>query len=178
MRPKNCVLVGSSGTHSVCVCTIHQNFKLMLNAIDIENLTRNTDTPIFNYKNCMKQMICRNPRLLCYLGECGHCPDTDEISQNLMNLLEEACISNIEYSAWTGTDRSTLRTLNVEIDDFIEELCSALMKLKLHSFILKKQTVFITGVKNQLCDGEVIVMFDFSENYKYVNSGCLPSISL
>lgn len=29
-RPKNCVLPGGSGTHVVCVCSIHQNIKLML----------------------------------------------------------------------------------------------------------------------------------------------------
>ena len=25
LRPKHCVLVGASGTHSVCVCTVHQD---------------------------------------------------------------------------------------------------------------------------------------------------------
>jgi len=29
LRPKECVLDGSSGTHSVCVCTLYQNMKLM-----------------------------------------------------------------------------------------------------------------------------------------------------
>lgn len=30
LRPEYCVLAGTSGTHNVCVCTIHQNLKLML----------------------------------------------------------------------------------------------------------------------------------------------------
>lgn len=30
LRPTHCILAGSSGTHVVCVCTIHQNVKLML----------------------------------------------------------------------------------------------------------------------------------------------------
>ena len=30
LRPKNVILPGASGTHSVCVCTSHQNVKLML----------------------------------------------------------------------------------------------------------------------------------------------------
>lgn len=30
LRPQHCVLAGSSGTHTVCVCTIHENVKLML----------------------------------------------------------------------------------------------------------------------------------------------------
>ncbi|KYM97821.1 hypothetical protein ALC62_11475 [Cyphomyrmex costatus] len=30
LRPKHCILMGAAGTHSVCVCTLHQNVKLML----------------------------------------------------------------------------------------------------------------------------------------------------
>ena len=32
LRPKWCVTVSSSGTHSVCVCTIHHNTKLLVDA--------------------------------------------------------------------------------------------------------------------------------------------------
>lgn len=32
-RPKCCLLAGSSGTHAVCVCSIHQNVKLLLSGI-------------------------------------------------------------------------------------------------------------------------------------------------
>lgn len=32
LRPKWCITVSSAGTHSVCVCTIHQNTKLMVDA--------------------------------------------------------------------------------------------------------------------------------------------------
>jgi len=30
LRPKHCILAGASGTHSVCVCAIHQNMKLLM----------------------------------------------------------------------------------------------------------------------------------------------------
>lgn len=29
-RPRNCVLAGSSGTHAVCVCPLHENMRLLL----------------------------------------------------------------------------------------------------------------------------------------------------
>ena len=32
LRPKNVVLAGASDTHSLCVCTIYQNVKLMVEA--------------------------------------------------------------------------------------------------------------------------------------------------
>lgn len=35
LRPKHYLLSGSSGTYSVCVSTIHQNCKLLLDSIDI-----------------------------------------------------------------------------------------------------------------------------------------------
>jgi hypothetical protein len=36
LKPKWCVLVGCSGIHSVCVCTIHQNVVLMLGAVNLD----------------------------------------------------------------------------------------------------------------------------------------------
>ena len=36
LRPKWCVSAGKAGTHSVCVCTIHQNVILLLHAAKIE----------------------------------------------------------------------------------------------------------------------------------------------
>lgn len=30
LRPKHCVLAGSAGTHTVSVCSTHQNLKLMI----------------------------------------------------------------------------------------------------------------------------------------------------
>lgn len=33
LRPPHCVLAGSAGTHTVCVCVYHQNLKLMLEGI-------------------------------------------------------------------------------------------------------------------------------------------------
>lgn len=30
LRPRYCLIAGSSGTHSVCVCPIHQNVKLLI----------------------------------------------------------------------------------------------------------------------------------------------------
>ena len=45
LRPKHCVLAGVSGTHSVCVCTIHQNVMLMLLGARLHELTSTSDFP-------------------------------------------------------------------------------------------------------------------------------------
>lgn len=40
LRPHYCVLAGSSGTHTVCVCSNHQNFKLMMSGNSIHCFIR------------------------------------------------------------------------------------------------------------------------------------------
>lgn len=50
LRSKNCVFADSAGTHFVCVCTIHENPKLKLVAINIETLTKSSQYPVTNYK--------------------------------------------------------------------------------------------------------------------------------
>lgn len=50
LRPKSCAIAGSSGTHSVCVCTHHQNPILMIGSLGKKDL----DLASINYqKDCM-----------------------------------------------------------------------------------------------------------------------------
>lgn len=69
LHPRQFILAGSSGTR-VCVCTIHQNCKLMLDAVNIKKLTEKSEKPICDYKDCLQQIICTNPSEECSLGEC------------------------------------------------------------------------------------------------------------
>lgn len=80
LRPKYCILAGGSGTHSVCVCIIHQNCKLLLDAIDVENLTKQSEMQICNYKDCLKQITCKESTSNCYLDNCKHCPSIETFS--------------------------------------------------------------------------------------------------
>ena len=83
------------------------------------------------------------------------------------NLLQEASISELRYDSWTGTDRSTLETLVKSSEDFVDDLCYRLKVLKPHSFIAKEQQKFISEKKETLKKDEVIVMFDFAQNYAF-----------
>ena len=58
LRPKECVLVGASGTHSVCVCTTHQNMKLMFEASKIEQMTKNEEKHLMSPQDCLTQIQC------------------------------------------------------------------------------------------------------------------------
>jgi hypothetical protein len=66
LYPRNCIMAGASGTHSVCVCTIHQNVKLMMEACEIIVLTRNSEHHLSAYQHCLSTMICNPPQTICF----------------------------------------------------------------------------------------------------------------
>ncbi|KYN19369.1 hypothetical protein ALC57_08285 [Trachymyrmex cornetzi] len=104
----------------------------------------------------------------CFLGKCDECPSITDFSNYLQQLLEKKNIHHVQFNAWTGTDRATLQTQIIPTAEFIEELCNKLLLLKPHLFIAKQQSQFFSEKKSNLNDGEVLVVLDFSENYKYI----------
>ena len=62
-RPKWCVLAGSSGTHSVCVCSIHQNAILLVDAINWD----------ITYKDLISKIVCDSTRKECMMYWCESC---------------------------------------------------------------------------------------------------------
>ena len=73
LRPKHCVLAGSPGTHSICVCSIHQNVKLMLSAITSEK----------SYHELIDMIVCSRGNKQCMVHRCSHCPDDFELTNYL-----------------------------------------------------------------------------------------------
>lgn len=168
LRPKNCILPGQSGTHSVCVCTIHQNVKMMTDAINLEKLTQENAEKLIDYKDFLKKINCSAPTESCYLNECKKCPGINMFQAYLQKLLLDSSIYEVTYGIWTETDRSTLLTVTESVTDFVETFSEKLKKLNPHSYVTKKQTEFIKSRQLNLSPTEVMVNFDFSENYSYV----------
>lgn len=163
LRPKQCVLAGAAGTHAVCVCTIHQNVKLMFQGARLETLTDG-----YNYHNCLAEIQCNPPRVQCYLGACLECPGVTKLREKLEVHFDEHVIDRIEFKQWTTTDRSTLETKVQSADEFITCFTSAIPKVVHHDFIAKQQSYYLQSVKCQLKPGEFLVIGDFAENYSFV----------
>ena len=60
LRPKWCILTGPKGTHSVCVCTVHQNLKLMLSAIGLDS----------KYHDLIEMIACNHDAKVCMVHLC------------------------------------------------------------------------------------------------------------
>lgn len=168
LRPRNIILANASGSHNVCVCTKHQNVKLMIDGINLKKLT--ADAPNYKlecYKDCLKQMTCNPASSKCHLRKCIKCPGIENLKARLHQLLEENDIDEITYKQWISVDRDNLETMISQADVFVDSLCEKLQILLPHSFIAKQQAAYLSERKSNLEENEYIAVCDFSENASF-----------
>lgn len=167
LRPKYCVQLGSSGTHTICVCTIHQNIKLMMSN---SNFNVISEQKYSTYKDCISSVLCQPPTSECYLERCINCPRLDNLKFELYNMFENAgyADADMKFNQWINTDRCSLETLVKPLEEFIEYFIEKFKKLIPHHFISKEQSNFIKNLKLTLKPNEFIVHGDFAENYSFI----------
>ena len=85
-----------------------------------------------------------------------------------MQLLDENSIDEITYKWWTHTDRSNLELIVKSSEDFVESLIQMLQNYMKHNFITKMQSSAYKMAKEDLKEGQMIVVCDFAENYSFV----------
>ena len=145
LRPKHCVLAGASGTHSVCVCTIHHDVKLMLLVQEMQI----PELPTYHY--CLAKIICNPPHSRCYLGECDACSQIKTLKEELLTHFD---VEQIVYKQWVSTNRSTLETFCSRVEEFGDTFCKKIELLCPHSFIATEQASFYASCKVTLKTGE------------------------
>lgn len=101
-RPKNCVLPGQSGTHAVCVCQTHQNFKFQIRA---------TGSAI-SYKEVISKVVCDKENKNCMFGLCEKCQNESEVRSILQKLL-------FSYSNYINVDEFD-RCSNADDPDYFD----------------------------------------------------------
>ena len=169
LRPKECVLAGGAGTHTVCICTIHQNMKLMIVGAHLGTLTEGEQHHLSDYHQCMIAVTCNEASSNCYLGDCSTCNNLmEDFISYMEQILSKNSIDDFVYKQWLSTDRTTLQTVSQSTEEFIETFHASLQILKKHDFIAKEQSKFFSDKKSSLKAGEVLVIADFSENYSFI----------
>ena len=156
LRPKWCVLAGSTGTHSVCVCSIHQNAKLLVSAIDWE----------ITYKDLMGKIVCNASNKECMMHRCEKCPGRVALQKFLDEEMDEMePDEEFHYSQWDTTDHATLNTITTTSEEYKELLIDSIDNLTRHSYLAKAQAKYLNEKKENLAQNEVLVLGDFAENY-------------
>ena len=115
-----------------------------------------------------KFIICNDPTQECHMGRCQKCGKVENLKNILMQLLDENSIDEITYKRWTHTDRSNLEVIVKSSEDFVESLIQMLQKYMKHNFITKMQSSAYKMAKEDLKEGQMIVVCDFAENYSFV----------
>ena len=164
LRPKWCVWPGSSGTHSVCVCVKHQNFKLLCTAAQLP-------------KDCSKDFIassvCSAPSENCHLGQCPQCPNLDGIYQQLdshwffcfTDQAEEE--ENVDILQWESVDRGELSTQTLTKGKLREKIAEDTLELREHHHVAKEQARYFKMRKDNLQENEAVIVMDFAENFAF-----------
>ena len=162
LRPPQCITVGCRGTHSVCVCTIHQNTKLMISALPI-------GTPV-TYRDLMSKLVCSLDAKLCMMHRCASCPNKDSLVSHLEDLcdVDSSADEEIRFKQWVSTDRTTLHDCCMPVSDFIETLADKCDKLTTHHFVSKHQSAYLSSLKESISTDEAIIILDFAENYSFI----------
>lgn len=161
LRPKNCKLLTSSGTHNVCVCTIHENVNLIIHSLKKYNLLH--DLIFFT-----DSLLCETKTVDCTLRCCEKCSDSTTFERSLLSEIEENGIDELQFEQWVTTDRCDIETFLKQPDEFVSYFTRKLEKLIPHDFIKKEQATFLNNTKNNLIEGEFVVICDFSENYTFI----------
>ena len=159
LRPKHCVLAGHGGTHSVCVCTLHQNPKFQLAAIGEKDL---------KLEDVMAKGVCDLENEECMMGKCNVCPGVSGIKDFLENLPALEDKDDFQYKQWKTVDRCQLTNIEETKEEFLVSFSKAIVKLYRHHFVSKRQSTYFQNVKKSLAPGQGLLVGDFSENYSFV----------
>ena len=157
LRPKYCVLPGSSGTHNVCVCCIHQNALLLAEACGT------------TYKDLMAMLVCNLSDKMCMVHRCSTCPGTRALKMYLTQIFDDRDYDDlVQFQQWQNTDRAQLDNLSLNVPDFIDLVVEKIDKLTSHSFIAKEQSKYLKQRKQNMRNHECVVLADFAENYQFM----------
>ena len=167
LRPKWCTTVGHSGSHNVCVCSYHQNLKLMLSAID----------PALYYVELMRMCVCDLQNKACMLKKCDSCPGIEKAKEFLDQLISAKFEEDemVSFKQWEKVDRSNLIDVDLDIEDFLNDFSDKLCALLPHHFIYKHQDRFFKEKKDSLGPNECVIVMDFAENYTFVVQDAIQS---
>ena len=153
--------------HNVCVCTYHQNPKLMMSnslmtsTLEFRRVLGNGVDVILINQHVLSLMMCNPPQQECWLNNYWECQDVSSLFENISGIFSDLDIDEVTYKQWQSTDRTELATIIESRTDFVQSLCSKLTLLKTHQFIHSMQSTFYQNLKAELPEGQVLVVGNF-----------------
>lgn len=163
LKPDECIHAGNPGSHTICVCSEHQNVKLKLFALSKK----------LKYRDLLEGAVCNIDKEDCMIKTCSKCPGERGILEKFDKLVEEFNIElekkEIKFKNWveSGTAAS-LETFVENYDVFKTNLLSDINVLTAHHYIGETQKGYLSDCKSNLVPNKCIILMDFSENYSFI----------
>ena len=158
LRPKECIVAGDPGSHSICVRELHANVKLKLNAWDKH----------LKYKDLIEAAVCDVSNIQCMIYGCGKCPGVAKIRE-ISEKDDSFGGDMMTYQYWVDRgSRAYLETITESFESFEEILFEQIWNLRVHHFISSEQKRFLNHCKETVTSNTCVIIMDFSENYSFV----------
>lgn len=174
LRPPECVLaLEKYGTLSTCVCQHHQNFKLMLTALQKIKIYEGVE----KFRDLFERFICERNSDECHIGSCEACQKKrTETVKTLQEDIDKQMLEGITFMQWNNsTGGYILQSIPRTTDEFISYFQIKVNDLIPHDFISQKQSKYFTQRKENLKDNEMLIVCDFSENYTFCIQDAIQS---
>ena len=158
-RPKWYVFAGSSGTHSVSVCSIHQNAILLVDAMSWD----------ITYKDLILKIVCDSTRKEGVIHRFESCPGRAGLKQFLDEQLSDVdSESEFHNNQWDTTDRASFIIVTTTCEEYKDVFIDVVNKSTKHSCLAKCQAQYLNDKRQSLRSEEVLVLGDFAENYQFL----------
>ena len=115
-------------THSICVCSAHQNVVLLVDAMDWD----------LTYKGLIKKIIFNTDSKKWIVHQCESCPGTATLKEFFnQELNEDEDDEKFNYSLWDTGDRAILTIFTATNKEYKETLIDVTDDLTRHFYIKK-----------------------------------------
>ena len=115
-------------THSVWVCSAHQNVVLLVDAMDWD----------LTYNDLIKKIVCKSETNKCNMHWYESCPGTSTLKEFLdQKLNEHEDDEKFNYCQWDTMDRAILTTFTATYEEYKQTLIDVTDDLTRHSSTAK-----------------------------------------
>ena len=178
LKPQE-IFVSSKMPHNICVCEIHENMRLRLEALQKSVADFHS---IFVGHKMHKNFVCDEESETCFSNECENCCDSKklkEISSNLQNNYQEMAWFKWQKQV-VNNDASIIDHVNLYcnvekvkcsgfLSKLLEEIYDTVPAFLEHQFVKmnqSKSSVEMTEIAEKSDSSSAVVMCDFAENFK------------